>query len=419
MLKYIVNCLDKIQKKTDDVKFEYYLKTNGTILTDNIISFLNEKNIDIQISLDGDKESHDSCRKKINGQGTFDIVVSNINRLLCSRQSMLNKKISLLATITNNSNIYTILETLKSFGINYQFTPATSSNEWKTKDLINEYSIERVFTPFMKQFQSELNEGKIDFNNNTLIGYLKNLYNRNSYSRTCIAGHKSFCFGINGEIYLCHRFINNPLFVLGSIDNDLINHEKANKCNYPIAENNNCKECGLIYLCSGTCAYERVIRSDYSYVEPIVCSFVRFMYSGILSTLLEYKLSDPDNYKIFVDKFRNHIHSSSKRDFLNNVIIDSAHTEEIAHFKFKKIIGYKLFELNKDNSIIVNLKNPEKKYYINSVSKDVWELIDDFNSASEILIIISEKYDISPKDIMHDIFEQIQIFAELGFIVKM
>jgi uncharacterized protein len=53
--------------------------TNGTILNDEILSFLSENDFTVQFSLDGDREVHDRDRRFKTGQrGSFDTVIRNL-----------------------------------------------------------------------------------------------------------------------------------------------------------------------------------------------------------------------------------------------------------------------------------------------------------------------------------------------------
>jgi uncharacterized protein len=54
------------------------MTTNGTLLTTEIIRFLQDHNISLIISLDGPKEINDKNRVFANGLGTFETVMKQI-----------------------------------------------------------------------------------------------------------------------------------------------------------------------------------------------------------------------------------------------------------------------------------------------------------------------------------------------------
>jgi len=59
----------------------YVLKTNGTILDNNIIKFLRTNSVKVVVSFDGAPCTHNKHRKTANGQGTQDVVMRNLGIL--------------------------------------------------------------------------------------------------------------------------------------------------------------------------------------------------------------------------------------------------------------------------------------------------------------------------------------------------
>ena len=55
--------------------FNFTLTTNGLLLDDEVIDYLNENMKNVVLSLDGRKEKHDQFRKTLNGKGSYDAVV--------------------------------------------------------------------------------------------------------------------------------------------------------------------------------------------------------------------------------------------------------------------------------------------------------------------------------------------------------
>lgn len=56
--------------------------SNGALLTDEIIDFLKQYDCSFQITLDGGKEDHDKTRFAKGGIGSFDVIISNIKKLV-------------------------------------------------------------------------------------------------------------------------------------------------------------------------------------------------------------------------------------------------------------------------------------------------------------------------------------------------
>lgn len=68
--------------KKYNIPVKYFLITNGTIISDNVLRIIKRNNINVQITLDGAKKTHDLSRiSKIN-EPTFEIIMSNIQKLI-------------------------------------------------------------------------------------------------------------------------------------------------------------------------------------------------------------------------------------------------------------------------------------------------------------------------------------------------
>lgn len=66
----------------DPRKLRLSICTNGTILSEAILSFLVANKITVQFSLDGDPEMHDQNRRfKTSGKGSFDTIVKNLKAI--------------------------------------------------------------------------------------------------------------------------------------------------------------------------------------------------------------------------------------------------------------------------------------------------------------------------------------------------
>ena len=61
---------------------EFDMTTNLTLLDDDMINLIQMYRIHIQASIDGTKEHHDKRRIKVDGGGTYDIIVGNLKRLV-------------------------------------------------------------------------------------------------------------------------------------------------------------------------------------------------------------------------------------------------------------------------------------------------------------------------------------------------
>lgn len=95
VLKHIVNYTEK-HKKGKNVS--YSIVTNLSLLTEEILDYLIENNINISTSLDGDNNLHNANRKFSNGEETFDIVTKKIKEIQAK-----NYEVGAIQTTTKQS----------------------------------------------------------------------------------------------------------------------------------------------------------------------------------------------------------------------------------------------------------------------------------------------------------------------------
>ena len=72
LIKQIVR---RISKKYKNMKIDYGINTNLTLLTEEMAGFFNRNNIDVYISIDGYRKAHNRTRKYHNGKGSFDDII--------------------------------------------------------------------------------------------------------------------------------------------------------------------------------------------------------------------------------------------------------------------------------------------------------------------------------------------------------
>ena len=74
------------REKETGKKFKLTLTTNGILLNDENIKWLNDNEFSLVLSLDGRKEVHDAMRPCVGGQGSYDKAVANFHKCLDSRK---------------------------------------------------------------------------------------------------------------------------------------------------------------------------------------------------------------------------------------------------------------------------------------------------------------------------------------------
>ena len=69
-------------------KFRFTLTTNGVLLNDDILEFVNKEMSNVVLSIDGRKEVNDKMRPFRKGQGSYDLIVPKFQKVAESRDQM-------------------------------------------------------------------------------------------------------------------------------------------------------------------------------------------------------------------------------------------------------------------------------------------------------------------------------------------
>ena len=234
--------------------FKLTLTTNGVALDDEKISWLNENNISLVLSLDGRQKVHDAMRPDLNGRGSYDKVVKNFQRTVQSRGG---ENYYLRGTYTNkNLDFASDVESMIDAGFD-----VLSIEPVVLKDsplALTEKDLPRIFEEYDRLSEIYLERrraGKgffffhfnVDLSNGPCVA--KRLAG-------CGAGHEYFAVAENGDLYPCHQFVGREKYRLGNVFGGV--EESARHWTKYFRESHvlnkpKCRECWAKYFCSGGC----------------------------------------------------------------------------------------------------------------------------------------------------------------------
>lgn len=110
----IKKCVDYLEASVEGKKLQYVITTNGTLLTEDKMSFFVQHDFSLSISLDGSKEEHDACRKFPNGEGSFDIIINNIKKFEEKYPEYVKEHVRFMTTVNPYMNLGCVLEYFKT-----------------------------------------------------------------------------------------------------------------------------------------------------------------------------------------------------------------------------------------------------------------------------------------------------------------
>lgn len=210
----------------DGGRIGLYILTNGTVLTDEMLSFFAEakkwKNITLhlQVSMDGCKESHDQNRIYRGGEGSFDRVAENVKKLRTIFPQLIVRQTVVPDNVKNLSKDFKTL--LYSGGVVANLTP-TVEGDWND-EVIDEYIYE--LGKCVDLFLEHPDHKSMNFNmlRSTLLRLIDDEFNS---FKGCRAGHRLVAITTNGDIYPCQRFAayrNEFDFKIGTVHDGVDYH---------------------------------------------------------------------------------------------------------------------------------------------------------------------------------------------------
>ena len=259
----IKKCVEYIEVEYPDWNFLYTLTTNGTLLNNEKMDFLMEKEFSIGISLDGPENEHNRNRVYKNGKGTFKDIMKNVKRLVNCGYGRCHS----LAVFDIKSDLFALNEFFKRRDIPLltSVTMPKANDGCKFYDQFLKDDCNKYVKLEAKAFQWYLENVQYhskDFSffdqlfgvtaSRTLFSAIV-MMNPESlifpYTGACIPGTKLFS-DVEGNLHLCERI--NQTIPIGHICTGLDFEKIAHLMNNYREHLDKCPSCGVSHLC-GEC----------------------------------------------------------------------------------------------------------------------------------------------------------------------
>lgn len=259
-------------EKAHNKKFRFTITTNGLLLDDEKIDFINNEMFDVVLSLDGRKEINDKYRVTRAAKGSYDTVVPKFRKLVSKRG---NKSYYARGTYTkDNLQFSDDVVHMNDLGFEHiSMEPALCGDKFSasvTEDCLEEVLKEHEI--LCDKLINMKNSGKkIDFFNfNVDIDkgpcILKRL-------KGCGCGNDYIAVTPNGDIYSCHQVVGEEKFKMGNVNKGVF-YEGMKKpfLNMTIYHKEKCRDCWAKFYCSGGCAAKNYFNSgDIMHPYELAC----------------------------------------------------------------------------------------------------------------------------------------------------
>ena len=253
VVKQLVEYARSIEGKYNK-NFRFTYTTNGMILTDEMMEFINKEMHNVVLSLDGRREVNDHFRRDYTGKGSYDTIVPNFKRLVESRN---NQGYYVRGTYTHNNVDFTndIIH-MADLGFTELSMEPVVCPPGDPYALTDE-DLPRLFEQY-EILAKEMIKRKKEGRPFTFYHYMLDLkHGPCIYKRItgCGSGTEYMAVTPWGELYPCHQFVGDEKYSLGNIWDGVKNtaiQDEFRGCNsYSRPE---CRDCWAKLYCSGGCA---------------------------------------------------------------------------------------------------------------------------------------------------------------------
>ena len=214
VIEFICNEFKELySKKIITLIPNYTLITNGTLINKKALKVIEENQIGITVSIDGDKAINDKLRVYKNGKGTFDTIIKNIKKL---QKILPEEGVNYEATYTNlhekmGISTESVLEKIEELtGIKNGVIIPVKSIEG-INDYTPNYDIEDYTYIDLEERSWEKLENGEKIEDTEFTALINRFIEKRIPKYICSIGYEAFTIAPNGDIFPCHMLTDAKL----------------------------------------------------------------------------------------------------------------------------------------------------------------------------------------------------------------
>jgi uncharacterized protein len=236
-----------------DKRFRFTITTNGVLLDEEKMNFINDNMENVVLSLDGRKSINDDMRLTLSGEGSYEVILPKIKRMVELRG---NRDYYVRGTFTSHNTDFgkDALDFLNHGFKKISIEPVVAPNEMEYA--LKSEHLDKVLKEY-EDFSKKYIKIKKDDPDFMFFHFMIDLDQGPCVIKRsvgCGAGSEYIAVTPEGEIYPCHQFVGEKQFLMGSLDSGVHNTALRDKFrNANVYSKNECKSCWAKFYCSGGC----------------------------------------------------------------------------------------------------------------------------------------------------------------------
>lgn len=256
--------------------FRFTITTNGMLLDDDTIDYINKEMYNVVLSIDGRKEVNDRMRVRVDGSGCYDRILPEFKKLVDGRG---DKEYYVRGTYTKYNLDFSedVMHLYEAGFDEISVEPVIESPE--EAYAITEEDLDQIYAEYDKlvdRIGAIRKNGKhinffhfmIDLDQGPCV--IKRL-------RGCGSGNEYVSITPDGDIYPCHQFVGHDEYKMGNIEEGTFNNDiKKEFAGCHVYSKPACQECWARFYCSGGCnANNFVFNGDIHKAYELSCKIQR------------------------------------------------------------------------------------------------------------------------------------------------
>lgn len=252
VVKQIVEYARSLEQEHNKL-FRFTITTNGMLLDDAKIDYINKEMSNVVLSIDGRRGVNDKMRPCINGAGSYDIIMDKYKRLVEKRghdQYYARGTFTKYNLDFSNDVMHLYEEGFDQLSVEPVVSPSDKDyalTEAELPRIFEEYeTLAKKIIAIKKQgksinffhFMLDLDQGPCA---------IKRL-------RGCGCGNEYVAVTPDGDIYPCHQFVGMKEWKMGNLHEGTFDFKLKDYFSQTTVYNkHDCKECWAKFYCSGGC----------------------------------------------------------------------------------------------------------------------------------------------------------------------